>query len=42
MLINVNQTINHKLTPHSHDDLLCCDHGTTKNNLKYIKEKNKK
>ena len=33
---------NHKLTPHSHDELLCCEHGTTKNNLKFNKEKKKK
>ena len=33
---------NHKLTPHSHDELLCCGHGTTKNNLKFNKEKKTK
>ena len=39
MLINVNQTIKHKLIPHLHDELLCCEHGTTKTNLKFNKEK---
>ena len=29
--------LNHKVTPHSHDELLWCEHGITKSNLKFNK-----